>query len=112
MEFPDDIQQLIRMFSRPYTRPDWRTCKRSESVNIQEANLYTCSFFEDLYQSRPELYNLTPGVFYEIPTWTLYSRISLIKILESIQNWFVFSYKKDSQTFQTLDWIHELAREL
>jgi len=27
MEFPDDILLLIREFSRPLTRPDWRTLK-------------------------------------------------------------------------------------
>jgi len=30
MELPDDILAIVRDFSRPVTRPDWRTLKRWE----------------------------------------------------------------------------------
>jgi hypothetical protein len=30
MELPDDILAVVRDFSRPCTRPDWRTLKRWE----------------------------------------------------------------------------------
>ena len=41
MEFPDDVLDVIRDFSRPYrTRPDWRTCKRGEAWKIEQYYAY------------------------------------------------------------------------
>ena len=34
MEMPEDIQLLIKEYALPLTRPDWRTCKRDESLVI------------------------------------------------------------------------------
>ena len=34
MEFPDDILRIIREFSRPLTRPDWRTLNRLPLQNL------------------------------------------------------------------------------
>ena len=36
MILPDDVLGIIRDFSRPYTRPDWRTCKSMEAWRIEQ----------------------------------------------------------------------------
>jgi hypothetical protein len=34
MELPDDVLALVREFSRPATRPDWRTLRRMTSYKL------------------------------------------------------------------------------
>jgi hypothetical protein len=81
MEFPEDVLGLIREFSQPMTRADWRVCKKKEAACIQKTERNTIRFFEDLYQARPELHVLAPNQYYTIPHWPLYCRIRLIKTL-------------------------------
>jgi hypothetical protein len=41
MELPDDVLGLIREFSRPVTRPDWRNLKPMYSFNFHRAIMNT-----------------------------------------------------------------------
>ena len=34
MHFPDDILMIIKEFSQPLTRPDWRTLRRIPSLHL------------------------------------------------------------------------------
>jgi hypothetical protein len=34
MQFPDDVLSIIKEFSRPVTRPDWRTLHRVPSLRL------------------------------------------------------------------------------
>ena len=34
MEFPDDILQIIKTFSQPITRPDWRTLHKFTQADL------------------------------------------------------------------------------
>jgi len=86
MEFPDDILEVIRDFSRPRTRPDWRTCKTKEPVIIEKFSRDTIRWFEDLYETRPELHHMAPGPYQKRYKWTLYQRILMMKRLIAIQN--------------------------
>jgi len=38
MELPEDVLHIVRAFSKPRTRLDWRTCKRYESNLIYNFN--------------------------------------------------------------------------
>ena len=66
MEFPEDVLGLIRDFSRPlsrpFTRPDWRTCKTKES-DIMLDHIYCINDQDDL-----EPLEVDPG-------WTLYGKL-------------------------------------
>jgi hypothetical protein len=66
MEFPEDILQLIREFSKPLTRPNWRSgsphailFKQSNVSNLLKRHLHHCYnvFYITIY---PELYDNTP----------------------------------------------------
>jgi hypothetical protein len=81
MELPDDILSIIREFSRPQTRADWRTCKMNVSVIIQKFSRETISWFERLYETRPELHIMAPGCYQKRYLWTLYQRILMMKRL-------------------------------
>jgi hypothetical protein len=37
MELPDDVLTIVRDFSRPVTRPDWRTLRRMTSFRFHHA---------------------------------------------------------------------------
>lgn len=59
-ELPDDVQQIIRAFSRPLTRPDWRSLHRDiyfyeELVTTYHRKKYRklCrnSFCQNLYKN-------------------------------------------------------------
>lgn len=38
MEFPEDILAIVRAYSKPCTRYDWRTCKAHEATEISWYN--------------------------------------------------------------------------
>jgi hypothetical protein len=42
MELPEDVLALVREFSRPMTRPDWRTCKRNVANSLTKHCLRQC----------------------------------------------------------------------
>jgi hypothetical protein len=84
MDLPEDVLCLIRDSSRPLTRSDWRTCKRTESGIVQRLNHNTNRFFDNLYQVRPELYAMMSEFYPMIPQWPLDHRIRLIRKIMSI----------------------------
>ena len=43
MILPDDVLGVIREFSRPWTRPDWKICKRNEAWQVE--NYYDFHYF-------------------------------------------------------------------
>lgn len=86
MELPEDVLQLIRDFSRPLTRSDWRTCKTKEPAIIQKFARDTIRWFEDLYERMPELHHMAPGPYKKRNIWTMYQRILMIKRLIARQN--------------------------
>lgn len=70
MEFPEDVLKLIREYSRPLTRVDWKGCKWKESLCIYEINMETLSRLKTLF----------PAVLYRsISSWSLYGRIRILK---------------------------------
>jgi len=86
MELPEDVLYLIGEFSRPLTRPDWRTCNLNVSGIIKRLNHNTNCFFENLYQVRPDLYLIMSDFYPMIPHWPLDHRIRLIRKIMSIRN--------------------------
>jgi hypothetical protein len=60
MEFPDDVLSVIRDFSRPCTRPDWRELHRMPSFhfhwNVARSFNLSCSLvlLELVIQDGPE----------------------------------------------------------
>jgi hypothetical protein len=46
MELPDDVLSVVRDFSRPVTRPDWRTLRRMPSLafHIDFATTFNTTF--------------------------------------------------------------------
>jgi len=82
MEFPVDVLQIIRDYAKPCTRPDWRTCKQTESLCIKMLN----------YESHYKCFRLFPctmvDLCIEIANWTLYGRIRLLVIIHSQRLWF------------------------
>lgn len=76
MELPEDVVELIREFSRPLTRPDWRT------LHLMTA--------EEFHMSAMERF---APLFYELVMTSIFKR----KINYSYHVFdTVFCYKKDS----------------
>lgn len=80
MELPEDVVLIIGHFSRPFTRVDWRTCKRNEAMLIQQTNVDTIHYLENLY------YINAPQLYREIRYWPLYDRTVLIRIVNTVRN--------------------------
>jgi len=80
MELPEEVVRIIGEFSRPLTRVDWRTCKMNEAVLIQQTNIETIHYLENLY------YINAPRLYREIRYWPMYDRISLIRIVNTVRN--------------------------
>ena len=80
MELPEDVLRIIGAFSKPRTRVDWRTCKTKESALIQETNIETIHYLENLY------YINAPQLYREIRYWPMYDRIVLIRIVNYVRN--------------------------
>ena len=72
-ELPDvALMHLIQAYSRPLTRPDWRTCKRNESICIEMETtdlLDRCFINEDSDSTIAVILKL------EMLKWTHYGRI-------------------------------------
>jgi len=85
MELPDDVVQIIKEFSRPLTRPDWRTLRKMTNLDFhlalaREMN-FTCPkvIYRLIISPKTELiYNLqfknAPYIEYvhNINTWEKY----------------------------------------
>ena len=85
MELPDDVLAIIREFSRPMTRPDWRTLHKMTNLNFhlalaREMN-YTCPkvIYRLIISPKTELvydlrYKTAPYIeyVYNIDTWEKY----------------------------------------
>ncbi len=77
MEFPEDVLQVIRAFSKPkWTRPDWRTCKRYESEQIKRYGRFiryvkSIVFYEN-------------ALLEETEQWTLYGSVYLLLTLKHL----------------------------
>jgi len=70
MEFPDDVLQHIRAFSKPrWTRPDWRTCKQKESNVIS-------GYTQFIRYVGSVVYNF--DLLVETQQWTLYGAAYLL----------------------------------
>ena len=70
MEFPDDVLQHIRVFSKPrWTRPDWRTCK------LKESNVISC-YNRFIRYIGSVVYNF--DLLVETEQWTLYGAVYLL----------------------------------
>ena len=75
MEFPDDVLEVIRAFSKPIgTRLDWRTCKQHESNVILWHNRYTQHISWTHYRE-------TRMMAQEISGWTLHGRKRALRYL-------------------------------
>lgn len=80
MELPEDVLCLVREFSKPLTRGDWRTCKLNESCHIKKEYQSTIAFLENLYyENAPQLYRM-------VRAWPMYDRIRMIKIINLVRN--------------------------
>jgi len=62
MELPDDILSLVREFTRPLTRPDWRSLHRMPSYRFHLS--VAQSLNRNSHQSLLELTN-QPGIEYK-----------------------------------------------
>ena len=73
MELPDDVLGLVREFSRPITRPDWRHLHRMTSIvfhnNIQaaynEMNIPAIITFAERYDQSAYRYVFGQGRFFD-----------------------------------------------
>ena len=54
MELPEDVVELIREFSRPVTRPDWRTLHVMTANNFHMSAMkkFSNSFYELVVSTR------------------------------------------------------------
>jgi hypothetical protein len=75
MELPDDVLGIIRDFSRPITRPDWRTLHRfvSEQLHFNIVVKFNTTFNMALIyfiktQSSGYIYRLDGGTIVSITT--------------------------------------------
>jgi len=75
MELPDDVLSIVRDFTRPRTRPDWRTLRRMPSLQfhldlVEEFNstfnLALCFFLQ--HQTSDYIYTLRGGTIQHIVT--------------------------------------------
>lgn len=80
MEFPVDVMRIIRDYAKPCTRPDWRTCKKTESLCIKMAHWKYHLRTWNLFTSR--------DLCQEIANWSLYGKIHLLHIIRSRRLWF------------------------
>lgn len=80
MELPADVLQLVREFSQPVTRPDWRWCKSEEAYSIRVVNIDILFWFYDLFHDSPRL----SLILYE---WTLFGRKHLKKRIQLGRVW-------------------------
>jgi len=83
MELPKDVLLLIRQYSKPLTRPDWRWCKWEESYCIHQTNLESLTRFK---------YMVPDGLYKLLSKWTLYGRLRIMKfICEQVydHDWYV-----------------------
>ena len=80
MELPEDVVRIIRAFSKPRTRVDWRTCKMPEALLIEQTNVDSIHYLENLY------YINAPQLYREIRYWPMYDRIVLIRIVNLVRN--------------------------
>ena len=67
---PYYAQHLIHEFSRPLTRPDWRTCKREEAEMVEELN----EDFMDYLEKTKERWCWIREEMREIDDWSLYGK--------------------------------------
>lgn len=73
MELPDDVLGLIRDFSRPITRPDWRGLHRMTSykfhinikISFNSKNIPVINSFAERYDQSEFTYVFGQGRFFE-----------------------------------------------
>ena len=100
MEFPDDVLDLIRAFSKPMGRKDWRTCKLQESGIIYRHN----KFYQNLCNYH---FMDAQTMCQEIWTWTLYGRQRIMKNIFRYQEpWYPVMREPDWYEHRVLhyDW--------
>lgn len=83
---------VIKAFSQPLTRPDWRTCKSRESQmiklyddTIRERNT---ALLKKIYGSKTYGSSITSNVSEEIYRWTLYGRCRILNDISSTPRFF------------------------
>lgn len=83
MNLPYLALYLVREFSRPVTRPDWRTCKRTEAKIIKESILQTqirvlaqLGIYATTNPFQKERYR---EITRDVKTWTHYGRSMILK---------------------------------
>ena len=59
MELPDDVLPLIKEFSMPITRPDWRTLRIMPLKKFVNEFLKTMSKRSDKITDDPDFYDIT-----------------------------------------------------
>ena len=91
MNLPYLALHMVREFSRPLTRPDWRTCKIHESLIInnhinefRERHLKVIRF-----AGRTDAFNMKKykNMENEIVEWTHYGRELVLKLNNSRPGW-------------------------
>jgi hypothetical protein len=91
MNIPYLALYLVREFSRPLTRPDWRTCKTHESQiiynhvhELRERHLRVIHF-----AGRADAFNMKKykNMEYEIMEWTHYGRLLVLKQNQKQPGW-------------------------
>ena len=68
MEFPDDVLKIIREYSRPLTRPDWRTLHRMPYTQFLRE-------FHETYRKRRRTLGIRVGRYKELFSEYNYCRI-------------------------------------
>jgi len=59
MELPDDVLQIIREYSKPLTRPDWR-CGSRHAILIQQSPIMKTVISQIQHELRRIKYSTTP----------------------------------------------------
>jgi hypothetical protein len=80
MEFPDEILEIIRKYSKPYrTRRDWRLCKQREAFAIKQYNQITLN--------RCNHYFGDTDLGTELLNWSLHGRKWVLRHIYRYENY-------------------------